>query len=642
MDSLVLLGYVAKNRITGFRDDVVRASLFTIRGLLFATMASLSVGSVAMGQTASFSEIQGVASSITTTPTDLLTNEVSGPSLLDSTGQLDPGWWAPHVSAVLSPEKQSRSLSLEQVIIEALEHSEQIKVFSELPLIRETATIEASAAFDWNHFLDTRFDDISEPIGNALTAGPGVNRFNDHQWTGRTGFNRRTLTGGTVEISQQFGFQDNNSQFFVPNPQGTARLVLGFTQPLLRGRGRRFNESLIVLAQIDKTAATAEFRRQTESHLLEVTRAYWGLYLERASYYQRINLYLAGKKILDRLEARASLDAADVQITAARASVLSRYSDLVRAKAAVDNAQARLRSLVNSPLLINVEVLPTEVPTLEPSSVDAEETIAVAFQHRPEVIQSLKQIKSAGVRLNMSRNELLPVLNLVTQTYLAGLEDQGDSLAAFGRQFDTGAPSYGIGLVYERPVGNRAAEARLRRRRLELRQIRHQYATTLENIRFEVSVGVNELKTSLQELSTKSLALDSARRQLESLEAKWMQLPPRQNGAALALQDVLQTQSSVAAAESEFLTAQLTYNLSLVNLKRVTGTLLQSEQIDLQRYHELNLPTQSYGKFFIEPEQLESIAPIQTPPVDGGYPEVHISPIVNDSMLIDSDAITPL
>ncbi len=545
-----------------------------------------TIGSRGLAQspTASFEDLQAVAKS------------VSLDASISETFAFDQGWWTPHVASALQNEDQPQSITLEQTIVEALQHSEQIKVFSELPLIRETAVIEASSAFDWNHFVDTRWDDVSEPIGNSLTAGAGATRFNDHNWTGRTGLRRRTTTGGTFDASQQFGFQDNNSQFFVPDPQGTARLVLGFTQPLMRGRGKVYNKSLIVLAQIDQDAAKDEFRRQTESHLLEVTRAYWALYLERAAYFQRINLYLRGKQILDRLEARSSLDAADVQIAAARAAVSSRQSDLVRAKAAVANMQARLRSLVNSPTLIDVEVLPADIPTLELSQVSLDESVAIAFQRRPEVLQAIKQNKAACVRLNMSRNELMPVLNLVTQTYLSGLEDKGDSLAAFSRQFDTGAPSYGIGLVYERPVGNRAAEARLRRRRLELRQIEHQYATTLENIRYEVAVGVNELRTSLQELSTKSQALNSRQRQLDALELRWTQLPPRQNGAALALQDVLETQANVANAEYEYLSAQLTYNLALVNLKKVTGTLLSSENINLQRYCECNLPSQQYSK----------------------------------------------
>ena len=41
--------------------------------------------------------------------------------------------------------------------------------------------MEADAQFDWTGFMETRWDDISEPVGNTLTTG-GPTRFNDHRW----------------------------------------------------------------------------------------------------------------------------------------------------------------------------------------------------------------------------------------------------------------------------------------------------------------------------------------------------------------------------------------------------------------------------------------------------------------------------
>jgi hypothetical protein len=48
----------------------------------------------------------------------------------------------------------------------------------------------------------------------------------------------------------------------------------------------------------------------------------------------------------------------------------------------------------------------------------------------------------------------------------------------------------------------------------------------------------------------------------------------------LYLEDVLAAQDRLAAAEFGFLQAQTTYNLSLMNLKRAMGTLLQDERIE--------------------------------------------------------------
>jgi len=507
----------------------------------------------------------------------------------------DPGWWKPMVVRPLRSTEGAMPLSLEQTLISALAHSRQIRVFSELPLIRETAIIEADAAFDWHAFIDSRWDDHSEPIGNVLTAGSGVRRFEDHNLVASAGLRRRTVTGGSLEAAQRFGYQHNNSTYFVPDPQGTSRLSL-FTQPLLRGRGKRYNTSLTVLASIDKGVAEDEFRRQLEAHLLEVARSYWALYLERAVLYQKINSFIRGTQVYDRLKRRRNIDAPVSQIVSAEASLKQRQSELERARAAVKNAESRLRSLVNAPYFEGAELIPTDAPIFDAVTTGVVESVAIAVQHRWEVGQAIKQIKAAGVRLNMSKHELMPVLNLVTEAYASGLEDRGNSFRAWSRQFDTGTPSYSIGLQFDAPIHNRAAHARLQRRELERRQLQSQYAATLETIRHEVEVAVRELQTSLRELSTKERAMTAQQMHLDAVTKRWERLPGEDLNASLALENMLTAQERLAEAEFEYLTSQLTYNLSIVNLKRATGLLLRHEQVSIGRGHACGIPFHSLNK----------------------------------------------
>ena len=142
--------------------------------------------------------------------------------------------------------------------------------------------MEAQADFDPRAFMESKFVRTSDPVGNVLTTG-GPSRFRDHDWDYTAGVRKRTRFGGTLELAQQFGYQDNNSDFFRPRQQGTARLALSFTQPILRGRGRVYNSSLVVLAEIDAGMAWDQLSAQLQEHLLEVTHTYWGLYLGRAS-----------------------------------------------------------------------------------------------------------------------------------------------------------------------------------------------------------------------------------------------------------------------------------------------------------------------------------------------------------------------
>lgn len=512
------------------------------------------------------------------------------------------GWWYNMVQSSLRRDASPVNISLNDTLISALQYSHQIQVFAELPLIRETSITEADAAFDWSMFLDSKWNDTSDPVGNSLTAGPGISRFRDHNLTFSAGARKRTWAGGQFELSQQAGLQNNNSQFFTPNDQGTSRLVLSFSQPLMRGKGTTYNRSLVCLASIDKQIADFEFRRQLESHLLEVTRAYWAVYLERGVLLQKMNSYRRAKTTVGRLESRATIDASESQIKSAQAALKTRGAELIRARNAMRNAESRLRSLVNDPAMKDfdaIELIPADEPLFETFSLDMHGAVAEAVQNRPEVAQSIRQIKAAGIRTNMTKHELMPILNLVTETYVAGLSGQHDVGAAWSNQFSDGEPGYSIGLQFEVPLHNRAARSRHQRRCLELRQMQNQYATTLETIELEVQVAVREVSTSQRELFAKEEAMLARQEQMDYITERWKRLPGEGVSASLTLENLLTAQERLAAAEYEYLQSQMTYNLSLTNLKRATGTLLQHEGVTVSKTCVNGLPTQLATKPYV-------------------------------------------
>ncbi|MCA9053197.1 MAG: TolC family protein [Planctomycetaceae bacterium] len=509
------------------------------------------------------------------------------------------GWWDQFIVEPLRSDVTTLPLTLEQTLVRTLHCSHQVRVFSELPLIRETAITEADAAFDWTAFLESRWRDLSDPVGSTLTAGPGVTRYQDHHYTFSGGVRKKTITGAQIEGRQDFGFQDTNSTFFVPDPQGTSRIALSFTQPLMRGRGEIYNTSLICLAGIDTEIARDEFMRQLQSHLLEVTRAYWALHLERGVLYQKLNSYRRALEVVQRLDLRRALDASETQVRAARAALTERRSELMRAEAAVRNAESRLRALVNDPefgQFDTVELVPLDMPTCQLIPVDMHLSLGEAMMMRPEVSQSLKQIRAAAVRLQMADNELLPLLNLVAETYVAGLAGNGNVGVAWGNQFDQGQPGYSVGLQFEVPLGNRAAKARYQRRQVELRQLQSQYQVTLQTVGLEVEVAVREVETSQKELLAKAAAVEARKEQLSTLEQRWERLPQEDLTATLVLENILTAQDRLAEAEFGHLQSQVTYNLSLTNLKRATGSLLQHELVSIERYCQCGVPAQTAVK----------------------------------------------
>ena len=144
---------------------------------------------------------------------------------------------------------------------------------------------------------------------------------------------------------------NNNSEFTNPNPQTTSELVLSVTQPLLAGGGYHYNTARLKVAKLDSKMAAAEYIRQLESYLLEVNRAYWGVYLARAGYLQKRSLVDRTEGIVTQLQEREGVDeSANLsELLRARSSLAQRRASLIRSAMAIRTAEERLRALVNDP-----------------------------------------------------------------------------------------------------------------------------------------------------------------------------------------------------------------------------------------------------------------------------------------------------
>ncbi len=220
-------------------------------------------------------------------------------------------WWE---QPVCEPTSPAMRVSLDHLVQGALRYSSYVQVVSTEPQILRTAVVEEDAEFDWHAFLETTYHDTSDPVGNVLTTGTNEDRFKDRIWTADGGVRRENRLGGHVELFQRLGTQENNSRFLMPNPQATSQLELRYTQPLLNGAGYSYNESRIVLAQIQANISSDDLIEELQDHLYKVSEAYWELYRARAQYFQRLKLIRSAEETLVILEGRTGLDAVQRQV----------------------------------------------------------------------------------------------------------------------------------------------------------------------------------------------------------------------------------------------------------------------------------------------------------------------------------------
>lgn len=508
-------------------------------------------------------------------------------------------WWQPEVPKPLRSSDKKWSVQLDDLLVLSLEHSDFVQSMRIEPLIQQTEIVVETAAFDPVAFVESKWNDLSDPVGNTLLTGNASRRLNDHDLENKGGIRQKNRVGGRFEAAQEVGLRDTNSSFFLPKDQANTRLVLSYTQPLLRGRGRCYNEAFVVLAQIDTDIARRQLQQGLQDHLLDVAEAYWTLYLERARLVQQQHALERTTAIQNELEARAEIDVVRSQILRARGSVAQRRAGVKRAEIGVRNQEAIVWSLTNAPNLADrkhIEILPSNGPDCRPIPVTTLGSVTEAIDRRPEVAVVFEKIRAAQTRLGIAENELLPTLNLFMETYVRGLDGDYDVSTSFARQFDTGAPSYSIGLSFLMPYGNAVSKANLSKRQLEMSQLAFELQATLKRVTVEVENSLRDIDAAQVAIASNRESMEAAEAEYDYLIDRWRMLPGEDRLASLLLDEALGALDRAVAAESSFAQSQVEYALAITRYKRAAGMLLQAYPVD---------PNRSSPK----PSRLESVEP---------------------------------
>ncbi|WP_372368056.1 TolC family protein [Candidatus Uabimicrobium sp. HlEnr_7] len=491
-------------------------------------------------------------------------------------------WWYKQVRG--KKGEKTKSIVLKDLYLKTLSHSNQVKVFADIPVIRSTGIQDAEGEFDPVVYAEGGYNRVNEPVGNVLKTG-NDNDFKENELYFEAGVKKKFSPGTQLHIGEKLQRIQNNSEFTDPNAQSIATLSVSIIQPLLRGAGIEYNESLYRLAQIDSQIAEKEFKRQLETHLLEVTRAYWGLYLTQIGLMLRQTMLENIEKIHREMKERSNFDALESEIYHTEAALAFHRARIIRAETAVKNAQDRLLALVNDPQYVNQAISDLallDIPFTKWADVDLNNSLLLSIKNRPELEQAYLQIRSSTIRLNMTKNELLPILDGIVEFAFTGLRADNDIGGAFSDQFAGGDPGARFGFRFEYPIWNRKARARHTRRQVEKRQLINQFKTTVENVLFEVKVSIREVETAYQEFLARQKAFIAAQKEIDALKKRRVLETILQDskGVSSFLQALLQSQNNHLETQFQLVKSMIDYNLAITNLKRSEGTFLAFEKIE--------------------------------------------------------------
>lgn len=498
-------------------------------------------------------------------------------------------WWRSLALEPLNAENQTQQVDIHSLVYLALKNSPRIQAISQNPLISELQVIESETVFDPIRFVESNYNDRNDPVGNTLiTGGPPFLR--DNIWDANAGIRKLTRTGANVELNQRLGFQNSNSNFFVPQDQGTATLALNVSQPLLRGRGRYINQTQILIAQATGMVAWDAFAEELQIEIERILQAYWRLYYQRSIFLQKQRNVQRGREVLRLLEGRSELDSLPSQTVRARSAIENRRTELANAYRDVRNSETEIRRLIADREWLagqNIELIPAEMPLQDTFDVPLESVVQTALENRPEVKQALQQARINNIRLDIANNQILPDLTFLIGGYVSALNGNSGVLNSLADQFGN-RPGYNVGLAYEMPYRNRAARSRLAQQKLQIAKVKAEVDEAMQQVIADSQIALRRIESAVQTRIASQTAISAATDDLQHQQRRWEafgliegDMMEGQN-ATLLLNQVLDAQERLAAAELIFAQSELELKIAEIGLQRAMGTLLIHQKIDSQ------------------------------------------------------------
>lgn len=398
----------------------------------------------------------------------------------------------------------SVAINLPGAILNSLRQNLSIEREQLGPEIAARRLVVAEAEFDPLLFSTFDFQKIDEPravsIINGILLGVPVNASESQSLEAGVEFRSREY-GTTATVSSFLDRVENDTPGFSrrPDPAYSARVGLEVRQPLLKGYGPAANLAEIELARRAEARAVNSLATQVSALAEAVEIAYWDLVVAHHTLKIQSRLLERGREVRQVLVRRQDFDAEPAQLSDALAVVDARQAQLLRAQSFVQRASDRLKYLMNDPsfpLTGETLLIPRELPKLAPPRLDFDGALTHALDVRPEVKNALLEVEDADVRARLAEQLTQPRLDLAAGLTYTGLDNRW--YRAYEEIDGEKFVSYGVGLVFELPLGNRKAKQESEARRLERDRSAVALREVIRDVTLEVKNAVRELKTSFE------------------------------------------------------------------------------------------------------------------------------------------------
>lgn len=474
------------------------------------------------------------------------------------------------------------SLSLKDSIVYALRNNFDIELSKLNSKLNDYDITKEKSRFDPILKLEGNIQNSETPSSNLLQIGSTTTTVvSPFVMDGRTAdavLQSLIPTGATVSLGYNIfrSFLDP-SPFQLINPSYTNFIEARITQPLLKGAGWFYNRSPIYIARNNKKISLAQFKSRALEVSNSVQETYW-------NYVRAMENLKVAKKSLERAEDLLRKNKiqvetgtlAPIEIIDAEAGVASRVEAIISAENTIKDREDELKKILNfadSKIISDATVVPTDKPYFEPKKVEVKDTIKIAMEKRPELTELQLATENAGIQTRRRKNELYPQLDFTGGVRYTGLGN--DVSDANDSAFSEAYQGEFLGLALSIPIGNRPARSEYNKSKLNERQAMLNVKKKELDIVVEVRASARQVLTNIERVNATRKARELAEKRLENEEKKY------NVGRSTSL-EILRAQENLALAEFEAARAIIDYEISLGNLEKSKGTILEAYDIKLE------------------------------------------------------------
>jgi len=368
-------------------------------------------------------------------------------------------------------------LSLQDAISLALENNLAIEVerytpwLNEVNLLRAQSGINGLVPFDPAVSGTLNLQDSVSPLNNPLFAGviptgttpvsQAAPAYIQHIGNVNVQYNQYFPTGTQLQVGMTNNRTSSNFGFFnLYNPFLQSALNVTITQPLLRGFGNLANTRLIIEAKRTIKVGISQLEQQVMATTAQVSNDYWELVYARENVKVEQTALGVSQQLYDENSRRLQIGTlSSLDVLTAQSQLASDKQALVQAQSVqLQDETTLLNDITRNPLdspLLSAEIIPTTLISTPNTgeNVSIADAVREAWQKRPELRQVSLNLENAATDVKVTKNELLPSVNVFGEYVSSGLggvqtsttsTPTGAFLAGLPVVDSTGAPIPGL------------------------------------------------------------------------------------------------------------------------------------------------------------------------------------------------------